>query len=716
MPSRYRHYRRARSRSVFLSALGVLGILLFGAFPAGSFAKNASTTRASRAAQTSHFKQVPSHASRVGWSHTLHHDVTRTLTLTPATNVGNQVIKASWTGFDPSDALGDFAVWLYQCKANPATLNDCYTVNPFPDAANGNANLSGVTAADGTGSAFIEMRDGAALPDLGCSSASPCSVIAIELDGNPFPTDKLPTLSVVTPVEFAKNAADCPIPKSFDMRSEGEASAAQQFYTWAAQLCTGANSLILDYTETSSNAGRQDMLAEQVDNALTSLGATPDELKTDQVKLPIAYAPVDLNGIALAYNIDDPTTGQQITDLTLSARLVARLLTDTDLLDFFNDPEFLALNPGHHWPTLGVSQPLLRAEINADSRILTEWVAQDTDAKNFIAGNDKYHIPVNSIFKNYPYPVDRFEASSNDTGFVPLTGETQVAEHVFYAVKPADAVVTRPTAQGFIGVIDRPTAQQFALPMAKIVNAAGKPVAPTDDALIAAYHSMTNVNGVLQANFTATDPAVYPLSKLDYVMLRTTVSKVDSTGKRVADAPLADAEKRFLQYAVGDGQKVLLGGVVPLPSDAVAQTQKIAASIEPLGTVHEKGTTTTSSPSGTTTPTTSFTSSGDNSGGFSGSGGGSTSGNSSGTGGGSPPASSDSSTPKPGKLAASKPTTPDSPDAPRWLPVSSITKEPARLAIPGLLALGLIAAISRFGWLGYKRYQKMKLGRAGGSA
>ena len=80
-----------------------------------------------------------------------------TLTLTPGTNVTDQVIKASWTGFDPTDTLGDFAVWLYQCKADPKTLADCYTAAPFPDIAQGNAMLNGVTKPDGTGSAFIEL-------------------------------------------------------------------------------------------------------------------------------------------------------------------------------------------------------------------------------------------------------------------------------------------------------------------------------------------------------------------------------------------------------------------------------------------------------------------------------------------------------------------------------------------------------------------------------
>src|SRR4029077_12498852 len=127
-------------------------------------------------------------------------------------------------------------------------------------------------------------------------------------------------------------------------------------------------------------------------------------------------------------------TGQPITNVTLTPRLLARLITDSDLLDFFTDPEFLALNPGHHWPTLGASQPLLRAEISADTRLITSWMIQDPDAQAFIAGHDKYGIQVTPDFLNKQSPVDNFEKAASDDGFDPLPGEPLVAQHAFYGV------------------------------------------------------------------------------------------------------------------------------------------------------------------------------------------------------------------------------------------------------------------------------------------
>ena len=99
--------------------------------------------------------------------------------------------------------------------------------------------------------------------------------------------------------------------------------------------------------------------------------------------------PVDLTAIVLAYNIVDPVTNKQITDLTLTPRLVARLLSDSDVNTFFEDPEFLKLNPHHAWP-ITAADPGLRAEQNADTWIVTNWLQHDPNARKFLDGHDKY--------------------------------------------------------------------------------------------------------------------------------------------------------------------------------------------------------------------------------------------------------------------------------------------------------------------------------------
>src|SRR5207249_4109134 len=100
-------------------------------------------------------------------------------------------------------------------------------------------------------------------------------------------------------------------------------------YTWAAGLCTASPPQIVDYTLTSSVSGREDFLKDLVDVGVTSTGATAAELAAAPGHLAFTYAPTDLTAIVVAYNMTDPDTGQRITDLKLSPRLLARLITDS---------------------------------------------------------------------------------------------------------------------------------------------------------------------------------------------------------------------------------------------------------------------------------------------------------------------------------------------------------------------------------------------------
>jgi ABC-type phosphate transport system substrate-binding protein len=533
----------------------------------------------------------------------------RTLTVTPATGFSDQVALAQWSGFDPTVGFTD-TVTLLQCRANPhqvdadsnsTTADDCLTAVPFPFA--GNKISSATTQADGTGSAFIEILPAAQAPALNCSETTPCSILAYENNGTPPPTDSLPTTAAVAPITFAKSIDDCPPVTSYDLRAEGEASAAQLMYGWAANLCTANPKLILDYTETSSVSGREDFLNRLVEVGVTSMPPTSAELAAAPGYPKYTYAPLDLGADVIAYNMNDPTTGKRITNLTLSPRLVARIISDTDLIDPPSDPasiwrdkELLKLNPGVHWPDQAMSQPLLRAEQNADTYITTDWIAHDPGAEAFLQGHDQYKVPVSDGFLNVKYPTDIFEnLASNDNAYVPIQGERPVARKVFYAVTPSGNTPNNPDHIGFVGVLDLSTALRYGLPTAKLVNAAGVPVAPDAAGLLAGYQAMkTNPDGITKyPDFTNTNAAIYPLVKVDYAMIPTQVSSATD------EANL----KRFLTFVAGQGESVLPVGYAPMPADLAAQDLAAAAKIT-LVKPATQGTKPPTTTPGTTTPTT----------------------------------------------------------------------------------------------------------------
>jgi hypothetical protein len=506
----------------------------------------------------------------------------RSVTVTPAEGLTNEVVRVSWTGFHPTDANGNFVVIVVQCSADPRSLADCFTGESFPSTDQGNKQLAR-TGDDGTGSTLFEVRPAANLPQLACSATRACSLLVYENDGVPIPSDALPASAVVAPIRFAPSQADCPAITDFDLRADGEASAAPVFYRWAAERCTGVDKLVLDFTETSSNAGRENFLNRLVDIGVTSLPASEEELASAPNHLKFAYAPLDLTAVAVVVNMKDPFTGQRIDDLTLTPRLVARLVTDSDVTAFFGDPELRTLNPTVRFPSIGLSPPLLRAERNADTRLVTSWMASDNSAQRFLADRDTYAVRINPAYIGYPYPRDTFENVAQSSQFLPRTGQGNVGLRMFYGVRPAGSNAENLEEIGFIGIMDLPAAHRFGLPTAKVVNASGVPVSPTEDSILAGFRNMTATpERTLVANPAAKARDAYPFVKVDYAMAP--LNAVEAKAKHVSS---------LLRFAAGAGQDSLPAGYVALPPSLRAQTRAVADRIAPDGTATTPTTATT---------------------------------------------------------------------------------------------------------------------------
>lgn len=511
---------------------------------------------------------------------------TRTLTVTPSSGLANQVVQVSWSGFRQTAPNGDFSVVVYQCSGAPRSLADCFTADPYPALQEGTRQI-GRTGPDGTGTIEFEVRPAANLPLLNCSEMSPCSIVAFENDGVAPPDGALPATAVVAPLTFARSQADCPKVTDFDIRADGSASAAPLLYAWAARLCTGTAPLVVDVTETSALAGIENFLAGLVDIGITSMPATADQISAHPERGEVTYAPIGLTALTVVVNMRDPFTGNRLTDIVLSPRLVARLITDSNTASFLSDPELRRLNPGVRFPTVGLASPLLRAERNEDTLLATNWIARDPSAAAFVAGQDSFGVTVNGAYRGYPYPRESFENVAQSSQFLPRTGQRNVALRLFYGVRPAGSARELTEEVGFIGIVDLPTARRFGLPTARIVNASGTPVAPTDEAVLAGYGTMIrDASGVRVADPTTAVAAAYPLVKIDYAMV-STVAPTSTKAERL---------KQLLSYAVGDGQQVLPPGYLPLPDELRSETGGVIGRIAaPVPTT----TSTTAAPSST---------------------------------------------------------------------------------------------------------------------
>ena len=485
----------------------------------------------------------------------------RTAEATPSTGVGDQVVRVTWQHFRPTRLDGSYTVAILECIAHPTSvLRDCNINETYPLSLTGNQAL-GTTQKDGTGNAFIDIGSTARLPALGCTESKPCSLLLYENTPEGFDANKLPPQRALVPLSFRRSSGDCPPVTHFDVKLESETSAAAAFYQWAADVCTIKGAFTVDVTSSSSNAARDQFFAKNVDIGVSSLPPQEAELPPDARAYTVT--PVDLTGVVIAYNIVDPVTNQPITDMLLSPRLVARLLSSSEVVAFFNDPEFKKLNPQHHWP-VSASEAGVRAEKNADTWIVTNWLAHNDDARNFLDNHDKYGVHVNPSWKNVQYPTDVFESRNATGAYVPRTGEENVALKLFHATKPADGVASVPSDVGFMGVLDLPTARRFDLPTAELTNGVGKPtVSATDPSIQAAYRLTTpTAKGYYVVPPNLPDPGAYPLTKVDHALAPVT------TGSDLTDARI----KYLLAYAKGPGQADLPKGFVPFPGPETPST------------------------------------------------------------------------------------------------------------------------------------------------
>ena len=506
--------------------------------------------------------------------------------VSPGTSLTNEVVTVSWTGFTPTLPNGLYGVLIVQCKGTPASLSDCYTVEPYPDLANGTRVMS-TTGTDGTGSARIEIRPAAYLPLLNCSATNACSVMVYENDGQPIPVGGLPASRVIVPISLAPSQADCPDITDFDVRADGSATAAGLFYEWAAKLCTGDNAVVVDYTENSSTTGRENFLSGLTDFGVSALPATAEELAAHPDHREFSYVPLVGSATVVAYNFTDPFTGQPLDNLVLSARLVTRIITNSSLETFFQDRELQRLNPGVRFPTSVLARPLIRAERNADTRIVTSWIASNSTAQSFLTGNDSFRIAVNPGYIGYTYPQDLFETVSPDSLYLPRQGQRLVSLKLFYGVTPTGTARENTTTTGIIGIVDLPTAKRFGLKVAKIAQSDGTSVAPTDASILAGIADMESTpEGLLIADTTPDDLTAYPLVKIDYALVP----------KTFASQTKVDKIKRLLQFGLTDGQTALPAGYVALPE--ALKSSALAA----IGSVSIPTTTTAPAPSTTAAP------------------------------------------------------------------------------------------------------------------
>lgn len=520
---------------------------------------------------------------------------------------------------------------------------DQYSTNEIPYAR---------TAGDGTGTDYFEVQTGREAPGLGCgqqTSSGPrsCWLVVVPRDDvevNGKEVQQTEDRRLVTSPLSASNwqnriafklsfdplAVSCPLGE--EQRLLGNEDIVEAVTRWQPALCNATGS-IFGYSQLSDSLARNRVARE--DDPWMSIvnDPIPTDALTDGRKL--AYAPVGINGIGIAVNIDrQPSSdapdavqqqrGSKVLHLNLNQRLVAKLLTQSynlaalsrpdamagNPLTLTEDPEFWDLNPEFKVGSDGardlaflkirqITNPLGLSDAN---RAVWAWIASDRDARRFLAGKpDKWGMVVNPNYQGMSLDRDDFPradlgcrpgpdpdspscpldalayaADFHDAGRAAARGDT--LERGTWDPSPPKQWKKNPLQlsgeRQVLALVDTATAARYQLPMASLQNGSGEFVAPTTASLQAGLKGLKNtaVPGVQAMDPTYEgDDAAYPLTGVSYAV----------TAPAKLTAPEAKAYSRLLRYITTQGQ---VPGIAPgrlpegyLPLPAAMRKQAAAA-------------------------------------------------------------------------------------------------------------------------------------------
>lgn len=559
-----------------------------------------------------------------------------TVTVSQTTNLTNQTVQVSWTGFTPSDtgvysdSNTTYPVMVAQCNTvKPRFWNQCYgsTAGGLPaQGPFGPMNTAfATTTANGTGAVDVQILVAAENQMLGCGKHHPCSLVIVPAQGgvagdcSDHLTDFIEATGqsvfggqgqcswpdrIVVPLSFVQAPRFCPIRNAgFSVLGSPMLNLAMQ--QWIGALCAGSDPVTMTYNPTITEPEAiQDLGVGLGDVALTS---RPGPTQAGQHKY--AYAPLAVSAVAVAYWVDNPATSQPVTNLRLDPRLLAKLLTQSYNFDgdgctggrppagigcdsavdgnpptLFDDPEFRHINPHVNAPLGATFQvPTVMSGHSDMTWEVTRWIATNKDGGAFMQGQfDPWGMHVNTTYLTQTYPVDSFNAQDNypvishkyspafPLSFVVQLQAENTDDGTDYEVDPTTGNFTKdppefPGARSLFAVIDEADAAALRFPVARLLNSAGRYVAPTSKSMATALSTMTPIgdNGVTeQVDFPKKKFGAYPLTMVIYAMVP--ISGVS--------AHKAAAIARFIRFAAGPGQHRGLNvgelppGYLPLPA------------------------------------------------------------------------------------------------------------------------------------------------------
>ncbi|MFI8182900.1 hypothetical protein ACIF70_20590 [Actinacidiphila glaucinigra] len=548
-------------------------------------------------------------------------------------------------------------------RAVSGDVFDTGNSNEFFDSNTTNEVPYARTGSSGTGEVYFEVQTAAESPGLGCgdvpkgkTGGRSCWLVVVprgetEVDGTSYRSQSDGLLQssplsatnwkerLVFPLRFERAGTYCPIGAA-ERPTLGTELVAEAVHRWQPTLCQTGSKTIYGFSPAGDAGARENLTTDEPGMVFLNRAADRSALLPDAKPI---YAPVALSGLTLGFFVESHAAssasedvrarnGNRLTSLNLTARLVAKLLTESyqdgnsrfaestakNPYNLGHDPEFIKYNPDYEdLDFLGaLGDALVPQPLSDATSQLWSWIDSDPAAREFLDGtpdNEGSHgdpgfsgMTVNPYYKDLDLPVDGFPKSDPycqqfpDHPDQPLCildkhpyatdlhnaarsaarGDTLARGNWDPTTKPPAYKKDPPQPAGrraMLAVTDTATARRYGLVTAKLQNASGDFVAPTDATMLAAQKAMKPgpVSGVLVSDPRAAVKDAYPLTLLTYAA--TVPEKLSKQEGRDYAA--------LLRYAVGKGQVpgvtagTLPDGFAPLPASLREQTESAADAI-----------------------------------------------------------------------------------------------------------------------------------------
>jgi phosphate transport system substrate-binding protein len=325
---------------------------------------------------------------------------------------------------------------------------------------------------------------------------------------------------------------------SATLNGAGSTLAAPIYQQWGSAL--KSQGLTLNYNPVGSGAGVADLQTSTVDFA----GSDPALKSADTAKMkgPVLQFPVAFGAITVSYNLSGVKSGLKLDGPTIADIYLGKVKS-------WNDPAIKALNPGISLPSTAITV-IHRSDSSGTTKGFTTFLSDYSPDWKSTVGADK----------DVKWPTGTGAAKNSGV---------------------AAAVKQTP---GAIGYVEQAYAIENNFTYAAVKNSSGSYVLPTIANTSAAAVGIPVPADLGISTINSKNASAYPIVSQTFLDAYQDLCK--SGG---ANASVASGVKKFLAYALGDGQKTLGPNsdqlpYAPLPPAILSQAQTQLAKLSCNGT------------------------------------------------------------------------------------------------------------------------------------